>query len=61
MSHESSGMIHSPNGRALNGRAHIHQGDADRFFCCPWNRPRRILATRPKPVFPLSQFFSANQ
>ena len=44
MSHESSSTIHSPNGRALNGRARCHQdpkgegvqvqnqGDADRFF-----------------------------
>ena len=24
-----------------------NQGDADRFFWCPWNCPRRILATRP--------------
>jgi len=44
MSHGSSSTIHSPNGRALNGRAHCHQdqkrrgcsspnqGDADRFF-----------------------------
>ena len=42
MSRESLKAIHSPNGRALNGRAHCHQdpkrrdglnqGNADRFF-----------------------------
>ena len=37
MSHGSSSMIHSPNGRALNGRAHCHQD------------PKRRGSSSPKP------------
>jgi len=52
-------MIHSPNGRALKEKRIVtktqkgkdiqvqNQGDADRFFWCPWNCPRKIFATRP--------------
>ena len=58
MSHGSSSTIHSPNGRALNGRAHCHQDPKRRgcsspkprwcwsLFLCPWNCLCRILATR---------------
>ena len=37
MSHGSSSTIHSPNGRALNGRAHCHQD------------PKRLGFSSPKP------------
>ena len=59
MSHGFSITIHSPNGRALNGRAHCHQDPKRRgclspkpgwcwsLFWCPWNYPRRILAKKP--------------
>ena len=38
MSHGSSSTIHSPNGRALNGRAHCHQDPKMRGCSSP--KPR---------------------
>ena len=44
MSHGSSSTIHSPNGRALNGRAHCHQD------------PKRRGCSSPKPRWCWSLF-----
>ena len=37
----------SPRPKKAKGVQVQNQGDADRFFCCPWNCPRKILATWP--------------